>query len=549
MEGFEHVSSERASAPGLADPAPALVENLCAQFVFDGDSLLRLGQINRVWRGTVNDVALWERLNTVRFCPSAISSARVLAQPATAIPGWCFFAGLDSAGGDCATPKDANGNLHPTDLASRAERLGAIAFNTQGWIKNGLQAKSQWNRYSYVPGVGMYVREDAVGRILGAPLPAPLPKMAEPQVRPPDFPGWVFYSLMDSPGGDIRHPANGDTDFTSTCSTLEELAEVASRLPSCVAFNTSGSLKHRLQPQVHWRQGGSSCNWGGLYVRQDVVEAKKLRKPTEDGRLDPCLHYFQLGKTRLLAARDVDVTWLNNTYLMRIPDPAPARAAAAATTDPDGGAPEPVEVVKLSHVCWLELTGRFNGVGPGRYHCVWVLRLARSCNVAELKFSITLRAARQLCTGPLAASAEVVHSGKDSVPGDEISSGDIPALGTVLGELVVAGQELRGLVGLGWYGQHAGSFRVPPGAVYDVEVRLWNHDSTWKGGLLFKELLIKCVEGAQEQEPPTAAQDQFLGERVGEGEDDNGGSEDDDGEEEVHEDSSDWDAAWGPGSD
>ncbi|GIL60845.1 hypothetical protein Vafri_15361 [Volvox africanus] len=385
----------------------------------------------------------------------------------------------------------------------------------------------------------MYVREEAVASMLGAPLPAPLPKSAEPQVRPPDFPGWVFFSLVDSPGGDIRHPANGDTNFTSTCSTLEELAEVASRLSSCVAFNTSGYLKHRLQPQVHWRQGGGSCSWGGLYVRQDVVEARKLRKPTEDGRLDPCLRYFQLGKTRLLAARDVDVTWLNDTYLMRIPDPAP--------TDSDCGAPEPVEVVKLSHVCWLELTGRFNGVGPGRYKCAWVLRWARRCNVPELKFSITLRAARQLCTSLLAVSAEVVpeaKSGKDSVPGDGISGGDIPALGTVLGGLVVTGRELRGRVGLGWYEQPAGFFQVPPGAVYDVEVKLWNHDSTWKSGLLFKELLLKRVEGEQEQEPPAATEGLLQDERIPgeeEGGDDNGESEDDDSEEEVDEASSYWD--------
>ncbi|GIL60842.1 hypothetical protein Vafri_15361, partial [Volvox africanus] len=179
MERFETVSDER--APGLEDPAPALVENLCAQFIFDGNYLLRLGQINRFWCRAVNDVALWKRLNTARFGLKAIAPARVPAQPATAIPGWCFFAGLDSGGDDCSTPEDANGNLHPTDLAARAEQLGAIAFNTQGWIKNGLQGKSHWSRYSYVPGVGMYVREEAVGCMLGAPLPAPLPKSAESQ--------------------------------------------------------------------------------------------------------------------------------------------------------------------------------------------------------------------------------------------------------------------------------------------------------------------------------------------------------------------------------
>ncbi|GIL88638.1 hypothetical protein Vretifemale_16556 [Volvox reticuliferus] len=365
----EPVSDERGLAPGLADPAPVVVENLCAQFVFDGDSLLRLGQVNKFWHGVVSDVALWERLNAARFDVSAISSAQVPAQPATAIPGWCFFAGLDSGGDDCATPEDAKGNLRPSDLAARADQLGAIAFNTRGWIKDRLQAKSCWKRHSYVPGVGLYVRESAVARVLGVPLPAPLPEKADPQVRPPDFPGWVFYHLVDSPGGDIRHPANGDNDFTSTCSTLEELAEVAARLPSCLAFNTPGSLKHRLQPQVRWRLEGSSCSWCGLYVREDVVEASRLCRP-KGGSLEPCLRYFQLGKTRLRAARDVDVVWLNDTYLMRVPDPkvAAAATAGAAVTDPAGGAPEPLEVVKLSHVCWLDLTGRFNG--GSRLQCI-----------------------------------------------------------------------------------------------------------------------------------------------------------------------------------
>ncbi|GLI61998.1 hypothetical protein VaNZ11_004569 [Volvox africanus] len=483
----------------FSDPPPDVAEVICSHFIFDGRSLLRLGAVNKSWRKiATTDAELWKRINAARFGADADFPARVPAQPATAIPGWCFFSGLDSAGDDCASPEDANGNLHPTDLAARAERLGAIAFNTQGWVKAALMPMFRWKRNSYIPGVGMYVREEAVGRVLGAPLPAPLPKMAEPQVRPPDFPGWVFYSLMDSPGGNIRHPANGDTDFTSTCNTLEDLAEVASRLPNCVAFNTAGFLKHALQPQIRWCLESGSCSWCGLYVREDVVEASKLCKP-KDGRLDPCLRYFQLGKTRLLAARDVDVTWLNDTYLMRIPDPAPAPAAAAATTDPDGGGqPEPVEVVKLSHVCWLELTGRFNGVGPGHYGCTWVLRVAPDCNVPQLNIRITVRGARRLGGDLVASSGAVIREAAAPSPspsdGSNCAGGGIAAPGTELDNLEVTNGQLLRHAGTAWHEQPAGSFRVPPGAVYDVEVRLWNHDSTWKRGLLFKELLLIRVE-------------------------------------------------------
>ncbi|GLC43655.1 hypothetical protein PLESTB_000405200 [Pleodorina starrii] len=495
-------TTEGASALSLADPLPEFIDHICSQFVFDGEALLTLGAVNKLWRRVVSDPALWQRLNAVRFGPEANPPAAVPAQPATAIPGWCFFPGMDSGGNDCATPEQAAGNLNPPDLAARAEQLNAVAFNTQGWIKDALLPMSRWNRYSYVPGVGMYVREEAIARNLGCPLPPPLPEEAEPIARPPDFPGWVFYQSLDSPGCDIRHPANGDMIFTSTCTTLSELAEVASRLPNCVAFNTLGYLKHNLHPLVRWRQLGGAYSWDGMYVREDVVAAQNLRRPAaQDSVMDPCIRFFQLAKTRLMATRDVDVTWLNDSYLMRVPDPdQPAAAAAAAAqpaaADPAAPAgpaapalpPPPVDVVKLSHVCWLELNGRFNGVGPGRYRCVWLLRVRRDCNVPELNFEVLLRGARRLIGG-LAAGAPAAAGG----------GGDIPSLGSALSSLEVRGQELLHHADEGWYPQRAGAFEVPRGAVYDVDVRLWNHGPTWKSGLMFKELRLERVEEGVEE--------------------------------------------------
>ncbi|PNH04138.1 hypothetical protein TSOC_009735, partial [Tetrabaena socialis] len=130
------------------------------------------------------------------------------------------------------------------------------------------------------------------------------------------------------------------------------------------------------------------------------------------GRLQPCLRYFQRGRTRLLAARDCNVAWLDNTHLSLVDDPnaatrrprpilgnPAATAAAAAAAGAGGGeagegeselrrrmlqlalerralsarlqqerlqqqrqelgAPPAAKVVKLESVFWLQLDGTF----------------------------------------------------------------------------------------------------------------------------------------------------------------------------------------------
>ncbi|PNH00578.1 hypothetical protein TSOC_013596, partial [Tetrabaena socialis] len=127
------------------------------------------------------------------------------------------------------------------------------------------------------------------------------------------------------------------------CGSLAELAAVAASLPGCVAFNTGAQLKSSVEAQVHWRWlGGGRTSWAGLYVRRDVAEARGLAPPLPGGGLHPRLRYFQRGKTRLLAARDCNVVWLNNTYLSIRDDPdavvAAAAAATAAAAAAEGGA-------------------------------------------------------------------------------------------------------------------------------------------------------------------------------------------------------------------
>ncbi|KXZ48438.1 hypothetical protein GPECTOR_28g848 [Gonium pectorale] len=562
---MQQTSEPESNTSSLNGLPPEIVDAICCHLSFDGHALLRLGETSRSWRSVVSDAGLWKRLNAVRFGDHDVTPPP--ARPAAALPGWAFFPGMDSQGSDCARPEDAAGELSPTSLAARANQLAACAFNTNGWIKSRLTPIGRWVRFSYTPGEGLYVRQEVVLRGLGLPPRPPLPARAEPQATPPDIPGWLFYPLMESPGHDIRHPATGEDNFMSSCSSLEEVASVAAAWPGCVAFTTAGCLKSNVEPQVHWRyKGGGATSWAGLYMREGVVRERRMRPPPPQGTLcDPLLRYFQRGHRRLRAARDVDVTWLNGTYLARRPDPEPPQqaqqpvaSAPVAAAEPgghgagggDGGGgggdrggdtdddddsdsdfeyvdelgmygppgavwlqrPEPPlrlveaipaaaaagaaaagmagaaadaagaqQVVALRSVCWLELNGRFEGVGPGRYRVSWWLRVAPDCDVADMEplhLQVLLDAARPALGGSAAAAAVA-----DLRPG-------------ALAALDVGRAELMAHAGRGWYEQPGGEFEVPRGAACDLVARLWNHSGDWKTGMMFREVALALLDAA-----------------------------------------------------
>jgi hypothetical protein len=144
------------------------------------------------------------------------------------------------------------------------------------------------------------------------------------------------------------------------------------------------------------------------------------------------------------------------------------------------------------------------GIGPGRYRCVWVLRVARDCNVPQLNFKISVVGARRLGSG-LAPSTEVDPVGQAGAATDSAAcitgSGAGPTKFTVLDSLVVTRQELLSHAGPHWYGQHAGQFEVPAGMAYDVEIKLWDHSGNWKSGMMFRELVLKRADEPDSEEP------------------------------------------------
>lgn len=109
------------------------------------------------------------------------------AKPASALPGWSFFPGLDSPENDCASPEDAGADRSPAALARLADARGGVAFNTggerasayrieesfhgriifttcdvtsmyvcicTGWVKRWVVPSCNWNRWTYEPGAG-----------------------------------------------------------------------------------------------------------------------------------------------------------------------------------------------------------------------------------------------------------------------------------------------------------------------------------------------------------------------------------------------------------
>ncbi|KAG2422734.1 hypothetical protein HXX76_015820 [Chlamydomonas incerta] len=517
--------------PPFVRPLKEVAEQICVQFMFDGASLLRLGAVNSYWRSVLADEFVWNRINSARFGDEVLPPP---AKPASALPGWSFFPGLDSPENDRASPEDAGADRSPAALARLADARRGVAFNTNGWVKRSLIPVWRWDKWTFEPGAGLWVRSSELEELRqqqaarhgrGAQMawrpPAELPEQAAPpQARPPDFPGWLFYQAMDSPGHDIRPPHGGDS-FRSICTTLDEVAARATALREAVAFNTDGYIKSALHSQSNWRRctgpGGSS--WAGLYVREEVVAARLLLRPLPGGGLDPRLRYFQRAKTRLLAARDVGVVWLNGEYLDRVPDPDLAGGAAGS----GAGAGVDRQVVRLRSVCWLHLDGSFYGLGTGRYRALWSLRADGGGEgfrpqLPSVNFAITLSATRphrplEVFRSTAAADDDEGSEGAEGggaarqrqqqgeVRAGQAGDGELAAVPTVGSELsAIRGVRLELTTGA-WRDVSAGEFEVPPGAIFDVGVRLWNYDSGWKSGVLFKELRLVRLrpDGTQEE--------------------------------------------------
>lgn len=51
----------------FARPLREIAEQICATYMFDGASLMRLGAVNKFWHSVVSDSFVWERINAARL--------------------------------------------------------------------------------------------------------------------------------------------------------------------------------------------------------------------------------------------------------------------------------------------------------------------------------------------------------------------------------------------------------------------------------------------------------------------------------------------------
>lgn len=162
--------------------------------------------------------------------------------PIQDLPGWVFYPGLESNGGD-HKEQCPNHNKNKAVLAAHCEKVGAIAFNTNGWVKGSICAVpfQQFPGAVNGDGQGLYVR------VSHAPY------------TPCDIPGWVFYQGVDCNGNDHKEqPQNHGKSKAVIVAHCDKVG--------AVAFNTNGWCKTKLQtgPFHAFPNAGPQ---EGLYVR------------------------------------------------------------------------------------------------------------------------------------------------------------------------------------------------------------------------------------------------------------------------------------------
>ena len=155
---------------------------------------------------------------------------------------WVFYEALDSGGNDL----DSLGQKSVDELFSIAEsRPGCVAFNTLGFLKSDVKfplISSPW----LVSPNGVYIRKSKI---------------------PPSLKhNWVLYAGFDSPGNDIAVVDN---------TVLENLMATAGAQEGCIAFNSVGCLKSKVNYPLQRRSELGYDGKAGLYI--DVNHIRKTR--------------------------------------------------------------------------------------------------------------------------------------------------------------------------------------------------------------------------------------------------------------------------------
>ncbi|XP_027162122.1 protein PHLOEM PROTEIN 2-LIKE A1-like [Coffea eugenioides] len=115
-----------------------------------------------------------------------------------------------------------------------------------------------------------------------------------------------------------------------------------------------------------------------------------------------------------------------------------------------------IEVVKLSHICWLDVRGKFkmSDLSKGAmYEVVYMVKLTKGADGWELPITLRL-----------------------SLPGGEVQERKVSLLEKPRGE---------------WIELNLGSFQASDGEHGEVCFDLWEHGGHWKNGLLVQGAIIR----------------------------------------------------------
>lgn len=154
----------------------------------------------------------------------------LIMAPLPLFADYVLYESYDSPGGDLATVS----SLTVKKMHAYCDNLAnCVGFNTNGTFKSSLQPVSQWNFWTSQPLKGFYRRVS----------------------------NYNFTAGMDTPGGDIK---------TLSGQSVPQLKVACDETPSCIGFNTAGTLKSSVQPKGQWTSLATSTT-SGLYLKANVI--------------------------------------------------------------------------------------------------------------------------------------------------------------------------------------------------------------------------------------------------------------------------------------
>jgi len=156
--------------------------------------------------------------------------------------GYVFFPYANSSGNEIVKVETV-----PEAFDACSSDPECKGFNSNGWMVHTIKPKSNWSTWTSDPFLGMYVKQKAL---------IELEKTDAVGVC-----GYRFIPFLDCGYNDIKNFNEGSvSDFGKACDELD----------ACVAFNTAGYLKKKMQPQK-WYHHLTEDPDVGFYVKTGLV--------------------------------------------------------------------------------------------------------------------------------------------------------------------------------------------------------------------------------------------------------------------------------------